>query len=227
MQLRSSIFALSTSAAAVAVMLMAAGPVVAGGHRIPVSQGTEAAGELTPASGAGKGICFNNLSEASQGVVSQNFSDQNALDAQGADDFTLHKRCRVSVVGIDGMVFNGVATSYTVSFYKDKAGHPGRVVATMTSDIVDPCPPRVVCDTAITLPHAVTLKRGGGWVSVQADLDFAEGQFVWLTALTQRGDAALWENPGDGWGTGCTTWTDLQSCWGDGLGADFEFVLLR
>jgi hypothetical protein len=38
----------------------------------------------------------------------------------------------------------------------------------------------------------------------------------------------VWENPGDGWGTGCTTWTNMQSCWGSlNPGPDFEFVLLR
>ena len=86
----------------------------------------------------------------------------------------------------------------------------------------------MVCDTAVALPSAVTLMRGAGWVSVQVNLDFGEGEFVWVTGQTQNGEAAVWENPGDGWGTGCTTWTNLQSCWGElNPGPDFEFVLLK
>ena len=185
---------------------------------------------LAPAHLDGKGICFTNLDSSPQvGVVSQNFgTGMSALDSQGADDFTLPKRCRVSTVGIDGMVYNGVADSFNVTFYKDRHGLPGRVVSTATSDEFGPCPPRVVCDTAISLPSPVTLKRGGGWVSVQVNLDFGEGEFVWVTGQTQIGEPAVWQNPGDGWGTGCTTWANLQSCWGElKPGPDFEFVLLR
>jgi hypothetical protein len=215
MSIRSAILVVSTSAVALAGTLLAAGPSTAGAH---------------PNHLVGRGICFSNVVAESQvGVVSQDFGPgENALDSQGADDFTLPRRCRVSTVGIDSRVYNGVATSFIVTFYKDMGGFPGKVVSTVTSDEVGPCPPRVVCDTAITLPRPITLKKGVGWVSVQANQDFGEGEFVWVTALTQTGEPAVWENPGDGWGTGCTTWAKMQSCWGNlNPGPDFEFVLLK
>jgi hypothetical protein len=230
MNIRSATLAVSTSAAALAVTLLAAAPSVAGGHTSPLSPPAGAAGRLAPAHIAGKGSCFSNLVEESQvGIVSQDFgAGQNPSDAQGADDFALPRRCRVSTVGIDNRVYNGVADSYNVTFYRDKGGLPGKVVSTSTSNQAGPCPARVVCDTAITLPSAVTLRKGVGWVSVQANLGFGSGEAVWLTGLTQKGGPAVWENPGDGWGTGCTTWDDLQSCWGDSNpGPDFEFVLLK
>jgi hypothetical protein len=230
MNIRSAILVVSTSAAALAVTLVAAGPSAAGGHTSPSSPGAEVTEHLAPAHIAGKGICFSNLVDDSQvGIVSQDFGPgQTPSDAQGADDFALPRRCRVSTVGIDGLVFNGVATTFNITFYKDRGGRPGRVLSTETSTTFGPCPPRVACNTAITLPSAVRLKRGTGWVSVQDVQDWSEGQFVWVTGLTQSGHPAVWENPGDGWGTGCTTWTKMQSCWGDlNPGPDFEFVLLK
>lgn len=230
MNIRSAILAVSTTSAALAVTLLAIGPSAADAHTISPSQRAEAAARLNQGHGGGTGTCFSNLGDVSQvGIVSQNFGpDKSTLDSQGADDFTLRTKCRVSTVGIDSMVFDGVATSFTVTFYKDKHGLPGKVVAAATSDQVGGCPPQAACDTAITLPSAVTLKKGVGWVSVQANLDFGEGNFVWLTGLSQRGQPAVWENPGDGWGTGCTTWASLQSCWGSqSPGPDFEFALLK
>jgi hypothetical protein len=227
MSIRSTTLALSMSVGAVAVTLLAAGPTAAGAQ--PSSFSHRAGAAVRPAQHAGKRTCFNNLADESQvGIVSQDFGPgENAFDSQGADDFTLRRKCRVSTVGIDGLVFNGVATSFNVTFYKNKGGVPGKVVSTATTDQVGLCPARLGCDTAIRLPEPVTLKKGVGWVSVQANLELGE-EFVWMTALTQTGAPAVWENPGDGWGTGCTTWATLQTCWGAlDPGPDFEFVLLK
>ncbi len=162
------------------------------------------------------------------GVVSQNFGAGDAFDSQGADDYTLTRRCRVSTVGIDSRVYHGAADSFTVTFYRDKGGLPGRVASTATSNRIGACPTWVACDTAITLPSPITLRKGVGWVSVVANLDAGQGEFVWVTAQTQKGKPAVWQNPGDAWGTGCTTWTTVQSCWGElSPGPDFEFVLLK
>jgi hypothetical protein len=230
MSVRSPILAPSISAVVLAVTMLAAGPSAASARPGSSSHRIGAAARPAPARLAARRICFSNLAVQSEvGIVSQDFGPgEHAFDSQGADDFTLSRRCRVSGVGIDGLVYNGVANSFTVTFYRDRAGVPGKVVSTATSATLGPCPPHVVCDTAITLPSPVVLRTGGNWVSVQANLDFGEGEFVWMTRTTQAGAPAVWQNPGDGWGTGCTTWTNMQSCWASlSPGPDFEFVLLK
>ncbi len=227
MNLRSAVV-VSTSAAVLAVTLFSAGPSSAGVYTSPLAH--RPAVRLAPIPPVEKDVCYSNLVTMSQvGIVSQNFGPGvNGLDAQGADDFNLPTRCRVSTIGIDGRVYNGVADTFDVTFYKNKGGRPGRVVSATTSNTVGACPSGVACDTAITLPRPVTLKKGVGWVSVQANLDLGSGEFVWVTGLTQNGQPAVWENPGDGWGRGCTTWNHLDACWGDQHpGRDFEFVLLK
>jgi hypothetical protein len=214
MSTRSSVLAVSASAVVLAVAMLAAGPSLAWAR---------------PAHTPRRVFCFSNLAVRSEvGIVSEDVDEgENAFDSRGADDFRLSTRCRVSAVGFDGLVYNGVADSFTVTFYKDKGGLPGRVVSTATSSEFGPCPPHVVCDTSVTLPTPVTLRRGAGWVSVQANVGLAE-EFVWMTAVTQNGKPAVWENPDNGFGTGCTTWATLQTCWGSlNPGPDFEFVLLK
>lgn len=228
MNIRSTILAVSTSAAVLAVTLLAAGPSAAGGHINSLPHPAAAAVRPTTAHPAKKGSCFSTLGAETQvGVVSQNFGSGNAFNAQGADDYALARRCRVSTVGIDSMVYNGIADSFSVTFYRDKGGRPGKVVSTATSNKVTACPTYLACDTAITLPSPVTLRKGVGWVSVVANLEAGE-EFVWMTGQTQSGDPAAWQNPGDAWGTGCTTWTAMQSCWEElNPGPDFEYILVK
>ena len=50
-------------------------------------------------------------------------------------------------------------------------------------------------------------KPGTYWVSVQANMDFAlGGEWGWETSTVTNGSPAAWQNPGDGFGTGCTSW---------------------
>ena len=51
------------------------------------------------------------------------------------------------------------------------------------------------------------------------------GEWGWATRNTQVGTAAQWQNPGDGFGTGCTSWADEQDCLGDVGGPDHMFTL--
>ncbi len=171
------------------------------------------------------------------GIVSQNFEPgEDTLDSQGADDFRIKKKKCItgqaaSVRGVslftisaDGVYFNGPgpADSYNVTYYKDSRGTPGSAVA--------------VCDDAAytdpsgtgnpTIACRVTLKPGSYWVSVQANMDFSVGgEWGWLTNNTVRGKPSQWQNPGDGFGTGCTTYTTTTTCIPSGEGGDFSFSL--
>jgi hypothetical protein len=71
----------------------------------------------------------------------------------------------------------------------------------------------------------VKLRAGTYWVSVQANLDFnVGGQWAWENEVNIVGGDAMWQNPGDGFGTGCTTWGPENTCTPNGQG-DTIFAL--
>lgn len=150
------------------------------------------------------------------GVVSQNFETSfDAYDSQGADDFTVPSgvNWRVQEVDVVGVYFNGSgpAVSEEVVFFKDRHGMPGKIVADYTLVGVD-----TAGSFAITLPGiGQKLKPGHYWVSVVANMDFnAGGEWAWEKQTTSEGEPAMWQNPGDGFGTGCTTWGIENDCVG-------------
>jgi len=159
------------------------------------------------------------------GIVSQNFeSSFDVYDAQAADDFTVPSGSKwiISEIDVNGVYFNGSgpAVSENVTFYKDKNGKPGKIVDSFTSAGSDSFGSFV-----ITPANPVKLKAGTYWMSVQVNLDFgAGGEWGWENQSTSEGTAAQWVNAGDGFGTGCTTYTTENVCIPDGQG-DHMFVL--
>ena len=68
-------------------------------------------------------------------------------------------------------------------------------------------------DFVITLPDPVTLSEGHYWVSVQARQDITQAGF-WLchNRTVQSNSGAAWQNPGNGFGTGCVVWVRKVAC---------------
>ena len=64
-------------------------------------------------------------------------------------------------------------------------------------------------------------------MSVVANVNFeCCGQWNWETRDKKNGHAAAWENPNDGFETGCTSWGIVADCVGEfGEGPDFMFAL--
>jgi hypothetical protein len=179
------------------------------------------------------------------GIVSQNFTDSgfSAYDAQGADDFTISRKATIKDVVADGQYFNGPgpADSYNVIFYKGGAVGPAGTCCKKAAAIcmnqpytdpsglgspdvdVSPCNPPVPGGG----PGGVKLKPGTYFVSVQANMAFSVGgEWGWNTNNTVRGSASQWQNPGGGFGTGCTTYNTTTTCIPAGEGGDFSFALL-
>jgi hypothetical protein len=161
------------------------------------------------------------------GIVSQNFeSSFDIYDSAAADDFTVPKGSKWTVSEVDafGVYFNGSgpANSEHVTVYKNKRGLPGKMVA----DYAELSGTDSFGSFVIALPgHGLKLKAGTYWLSVVANLDFsAGGEWGWENQSTVEGMAAVWENPGDGFATGCTTWTTETTCIADGQG-DHMFTL--
>ena len=217
-------FALLMGTAAVLAMVgtASANPVTshAGGKAARVKGADRAAGVLYDQSTNDSGI----------GITSQNFeSSFDIYDNSGADDFNVPagQVWKVTEVDANGVYYNGYgpATSETVTFYKNKKGAPGAVVAAVTATGSDSGG-----SFAISLgKKGVKLKGGAGgktyWVGVVVNMDFGVGgQWGWENQSTVEGKPAQWENPGDGFATGCTTWAQENVCIPDGQG-DKMFTL--
>jgi len=167
-----------------------------------------------PASDAGT-IYSQNGTDSGIGIVSQNFeSSFDAYDARAADDFTVTS-ATATEVDVTGVYFNGSgpARDADVTFYKTKKNLPGAVIADYPNAGIGSGA------ASFTIKKLKAKLKGHVWLSVQANMDFsAGGEWGWENQTTVAGTAAAWENPGDGFGTGCTKWATESVCIPDGQG---------
>lgn len=192
-------------------------PIAASFHHAKVHKaGSRAATVLWSSSGFGTGSA----------VVSQNFeAKKDAYDANAADDFQIPsgETWKIKIVSVEGVYFNGSgpAVSETVTFYKNAGGLPGAVIKAYSGvEGTDRAG-----SFKIRLVPALNLTKGRYWVSVQANMDFsAGGEWGWANDFPQALSPAAWENPGDGFATGCTTYAVESSCIA-GSGPDHFFQL--
>ncbi|HMA35423.1 MAG TPA: S-layer homology domain-containing protein [Chloroflexia bacterium] len=157
---------------------------------------------------------------------SQYFTDTNAtLRDQAADDFVVPagQSWTLTEVDVQGAYFNGPgpATSVNVALYQDAAALPGPLVFTQTNLAYAPGP--ISGAFVITVP-ATTLLAGTYWLAVQATL--GSGQWGWTDRTLTSNNPAAWQNPGNGFATGCTTWGVRATCFGIGGEPDQVFRLL-
>jgi hypothetical protein len=141
------------------------------------------------------------------------------FDAQGADDFVVPtgETWNITEVDVYGDYSAGSvgSDSFHVFIYQD-----GSVVYTAlnqsysTSNNVD---------FVVTLTTPAVLTEGTYWVSVQSRMDYnGNDQWFWKDRTVQNNNPAAWQNPGDGFGTGCTGWSVRTSCLGS-AGPDYVF----
>ncbi len=207
------------AAAAFAPMASANGHTAHAAHRAPASTLVHA----KPLAGH----CYaQNANDAGVGVVSQNFEAAfDIYDSQGADNFRLRKSCTVRKVVVAGQYFNGAgpANSVHVTLYKTRKGGPGKVLLNQKA--------ATYTDASGTGNFTIKVKKtvlpkGNYWVSVQANMDFSTGgEWGWNTNLTSKGAQALWKNPGDGFASGCTSYSNMFTCLGGISGTDFTFEI--
>ena len=177
---------------------------------------------------------YNNpATEPPLGIGSQEFEPaMAAFNDQAADDFVVtggppgFGMC-ISSVRVMGEYSKGggPASSFNVYIYTNAAGNlPGFQIGGGFNLAYTGTPP----DFTINLPSPFC--RGQGttyWLSVQAVQDFnPNGQWFWhnRTALSNAG--AAWQNPGDGYGTGCTSWNRKNACMPDQVWPDQVFQII-
>jgi hypothetical protein len=225
---------------AVAVATTLALPASASNHSIGTAAKATGHSKSAPVAKPAKTkTCYDQITsppydDNGVGIVSQNFEASfDIYDSQGADDFTLTKKCKVTDVHVRGLYFNGAGPcrSLTVTIYKDNGNSaPGAVIygpadQKFTTSAGNPN----VGDTQFDinkLSPAAPLGPGTYWISVYCNMDFSVGgEWGWMTNNTVNGDASMWQNPGGGFGVGCTSYTTTTSCIPSGEGGDFAFSL--
>jgi hypothetical protein len=157
---------------------------------------------------------YNN--QGSNDITSQNFeSTNNPYDTFAADDFVVPagQTWNVDTVEVDGeYTGSGPADSVNVLFYSNGAGNlPGTVVASRDNltYTAGPAPG----DLIIPLGSSVELGPGTWWMSVQANQNLVPaGQWFWRDRTLMSNAGAAWQNPGNGFGTGCTAWSRRTTC---------------
>jgi hypothetical protein len=172
-------------------------------------------------------IYSQNDNDSGVGIVSQDFTDADLdiYDAEAADDFTVPGGTRWVLTGVTvtGVYFNGPgpADYEKLVIYEDAGGMPGAVVFARKWQAHD-----VVGSFTFTLPH-LRLDSGTYWLSLQPVMAFdPNGEWGWETRSVQSGNPAVWRNPGNGFGTGCTDWGNMVGCLGSlGEGPDFMFAI--
>jgi hypothetical protein len=226
--------------AALAVGVALAAPANGAGHPVGVAFGSSASDSHAASAHSTAASCYAQLdNDNGVGIVSQNFEPSlDAYDSQGADDFTLTKKCKVKTVSAAGAYFNGSgpADSFNVFFYDSISSRDGGLEMAARGKLPDKTcldatytdssgtgNPTIKCKTKLT---ASPSKKRTFWVSIQANMSFGTGgEWGWNTNNTVRGSASLWQNPGDGFATGCTTYTTTTTCLPLGEGGDFSFAL--
>ena len=179
--------------------------------------------------GAGATLFDNTSGNTGVGWTSQNFeSDYDAYDTMAATSFAVPAGHTWTVTEVDVAATNqGVnANSFNVLFYSNnkKTGLPKKLNKKSASNDAN-FTEDGSGDAWINLPSKGVKLKGGKtyWVSVQANQDFnSEGQWWWNTSSTPANPTPAWQNPGNGFGTNCTTWGTLSTCLG---GADPAFAV--
>jgi hypothetical protein len=134
------------------------------------------------------------------------------FDSQAADDFIVPAGQTWQVTEVDVLGeydSTGPAASFHIFFYENGAGDlPGFLVASRLEN-----PYTGSNDFVITLTEPVTLPEGHYWVSVQARQDITQAGFwLWHNRSVQANSGAAWQNPGNGFGTGCVVWIRRVTC---------------
>jgi hypothetical protein len=142
------------------------------------------------------------------------FYNGTALSSQAADDFIvpagkIWDLNRVDLLG--GPVITPIEpASFTVFIYEDSSTLPGSLVASYANlNYVRNTTTGVY---TIAFP-STSLNAGTYWVSVQANTAPAGNRWTWISSnLPAVNNGAAWQNPGNGFGSGCTIWGRKTTC---------------
>jgi hypothetical protein len=164
------------------------------------------------------------------GVYSQDYEygNSNPYDSFTADDFIVPEGevWYVNQVVVVGEYTNGgvPAPSFNVWFLRDVGTLPeARVLeGRYNCQYVD-----AAGSFTITLSNPVTLYTGTYWLSaVAAWPEYTSTQWLWENRATALNSPAAWENPDNGFNTGCYAWNRTITCLPSTNGPDQLFEII-
>ena len=183
---------------------------------------------LTVTAGEGTRILFNQSlfflgqNGSGAGAPTQRLVPPGAFDAEGADDFPIadpegwtisefNFELRLGDFGL----FSTEPPVMDIRVYPDDNGQPGEQAVCTYNGISGAM--HGITLLRVPLPEPCVLSPGVYWVSLQR----SNGPLRWaaispLPPPFVDGENARWRNPGDGFGTGCTDWSDIATCLVDG-----------
>jgi len=175
-----------------------------------------AAALIVPAGAGASQVLLNQIDETSpQSFPSQDFETEfNQFDATLADDFSVPPGFTWTIESVLARGKNqgsGVGTTARVTIYEDGVDQPGNVLFTRTGTVTGF--PRM----QIAIPQPPTVASGTYWISVESLMPAGsfENPNQWFWAVNDGGPfgaEAVFKNPGDGFGTGCTVFTPRIDC---------------
>jgi hypothetical protein len=203
-----------------------------GGRRV----GLAATTGVRPA-GSGGTILFNQLTGFTLGdVPAQRLVPPGPFDAEAADDFEVFNaqgwtigqfNFEIGLVGSEPAMVD-------ILVYPDDNGQPGEPAVCSYDGIAASQHGFEQPVLRVPLPTSCALGQGRYWVSlVQSDgsgMPWADGSPDPLPPPFVLGEHGHCRNPGDGFGTGCTDWSDMTTCLVDGKpigggGEQFKFQI--
>jgi hypothetical protein len=176
----------------------------------------------------GSTVLYDQSGATEDGFPSQNFSSAyDAYDSQGADDFVVSDAAgwTVSAFNFQLLAAGDPSTAtYDIQVFPDNSGLPD-AAATCSYSSIPGTLDASLTSLSVSLPSPCVLPQGTYWLSMVGNLDFAiGGQIFWSLESATFGANAAWQNPGDGFGLGCTTWTDNTVC---GAGGSLPSALFQ
>jgi S-layer homology domain len=202
-----------------AACLVGATSVLAESGSMPLPAATgrthRAAAKASPSSPNDVVLYTQADNDASGGAVSQDFEPLfDTFDSDAADDFVIPsgQAWVINSVTMNGQYTGtgGPAPAVNLTIFADSGGVPGTAACTY--------PLQTPADSSgtftFTLPSSCTLSEGTYWLDVQAVLNFLPGTTEWKAEVrsVQSNSPALWRNPGNGFGFGCSDWSNMQTC---------------
>jgi len=165
--------------------------------------------------------------DPSFGAVSQVFGDFPDFDAFVADDFVTPQAvsCPEATIYLTSIAFAFTSigggfpgcADVQITIYTDGGGIPSGTIVTQETTPVDP---HVGNFAVYNFTDCPLLMPGTNyWVEIVAIGDFAlcGQEFLELSATEAGVNPAVFQNPGNGFGFGCTTWGNMVACTGTDL----------
>jgi hypothetical protein len=152
-----------------------------------------------------------------------------AYSCEAADDFVVTDALGWDITGVNSLgSLNGpgAAAFVNITFFADNAGLPADTAVSGCEFLGTTDFTNSAGDLAITL-EGCNLAPGTYWVAQSVRMDFnPNGQHFFSDRSTTSNTAAVWRNPGDGFGAGCIDWTNKVACGvGAANGTDFLFQI--